>query len=350
MTVAFDGPVAVTGASGYVASHVVRELLARGATVHATVRNPTDKAKVAHLHKAAEGAPGTLKLFAADLLAEGSFAEALAGCVAVIHTASPFLITTIKDPQKDLVDPALLGTRNVLNTASKTPSVRRVVLTSSVVAMYDGPSDAAAKGRPLNDSDWNETSSLTNNPYGYSKTVAEREAWALAKAQSQWHLVVVNPGFVMGPSLTPRNDSASIDFLLGLINGKYSSGMWEFYTAWVDVRDVAIAHVEAALRADAEGRHPLVSANTGIWAAIELLRTDFASKLRLPGRRVPKWAAYLAAPVMGLSWGYVTKTVDIAFSFDGSRATQRLGLNYRPLRDTLRDHVEQLIRDGLFVP
>lgn len=350
MSAAFEGPVAVTGASGYVASHVVRELLQRGAVVHATVRDPSDTKKVAHLLKAAEGAPGTLKLFAADLLAAGSFAEAFAGCVVVIHTASPFVITGITDPQKTLVEPALAGTRNVLAACSASPTVRRVVLTSSVVAMYGDPADGASKGRPVNESDWNELSSLTDGPYAYSKTVAEREAWRLAGEQSQWRLVVVNPGFVMGPSLTSRNDSASIDFLLGLIGGKQATGIWEFHTAWVDVRDVAIGHVEAALRPDAEGRHALVGDNTGVWQVINGLAEDFPGKLKLPRLRVPKLMAYVAGPLLGFSWRYISRAVDVAFVVDNTRSKERLGLVYRPLRDTMREHVEQLLRDGLFVP
>ncbi|MDX2182391.1 MAG: GDP-mannose 4,6-dehydratase, partial [Gemmatimonadaceae bacterium] len=85
-----SAPIAVTGASGYVGSWVVRELLARGATVHATVRDPNRAHRVDHLHRAAEGLPGTLKLFAADLLDEGSFDAAFRECTVVVHTASPF--------------------------------------------------------------------------------------------------------------------------------------------------------------------------------------------------------------------------------------------------------------------
>lgn len=350
MPAGFEAPVAVTGATGYVAGHVVRELLARGAVVHATVRDPADTKKVAHLTALAEALPGTLKLFGADLLADGAFAEAFAGCGTVIHTASPFLIGSQADPQKALVDPALKGTRNVLAACSASPSVRRVVLTSSVVAMYADPADAAAKGRPVNEGDWNEGSTLHDGAYPYSKTVAEREAWKLAGEQSRWRLVVMNPGFVMGPSLTPRNDSASIDFLVSLVDGTRSTGIWEFHTPWVDVRDVATAHVEAAVRPDAEGRHALVSENTGLWQVIGMLAEDFPGKLRLPKRRVPKAMAYLVAPFLGFSFRYVTRTVDVPFAVDGTRSRERLGLAYRPLRDTMREHVEQLIRDGLHRP
>ena len=129
-------PVLVTGGNGYIASWLVRYLLEDGVDVHATVRNPSDDTKVGHLKRLAESSPGTLTLFAADLLDDGAFDEAMAGCELVFHTASPFVISGIKDPQKDLVDPAVHGTRNALESANRVSSVKRVVLTSSVAATF----------------------------------------------------------------------------------------------------------------------------------------------------------------------------------------------------------------------
>ena len=215
----FSGPVVVTGASGYVASWVVHELLSRGATVHGTVRDPNHPTKTAHLRALDDELPGTLKLFAADLLKPGSFAEALDGATTVIHTASPFH-SGDGDPQATLVQPALDGTANVLDQASQTPTVTRVVLTSSVLAVYGDATES--DGRPLTEDDWNSSSSVDHQPYAYSKTVAERKAWELAEAQSQWRLVVVNPAFVMGPSLSGRKDSTSMDFLLNNLKGTWN--------------------------------------------------------------------------------------------------------------------------------
>ncbi len=346
----FSGPVAVTGATGYVAAHVVRELLLRGATVHATAREPANEAKVGHLLQLAHELPGTLKLFAADLLDEGSFSPAIDGCEVVIHTASPFELSGTKNPQRDLIDPAIKGTRNVLHSCTSTKTVRRIVLTSSTYAIYGDPSDCVARGRPLTEADWNETCSLSHGAYAFSKTLAEREAWQLAAAQDQWRLVVINPGFVMGPSLTTRNDSASIDFLLGLIDGRRASGMWEFYAPWVDVRDVGYAHVEAALRPDAEGRHAIVGEIAGVWKVIDWIREDFGTRVRLPRMHVPKWLAYLGAPTAGFSWKYVSRNVNVPLQIDATRSRTRLGLKYRSLRDTIREHIEQMMRDGLYVP
>ncbi|MDP4588773.1 MAG: NAD-dependent epimerase/dehydratase family protein, partial [Flavobacteriales bacterium] len=126
-------PVLVTGATGYVAGWLIKELLENGITVHAAVRNPSDEKKVAHL-KALSAQTGTpIKFYKADLLQEGSYAEAMEGCELVYHTASPFT-SNYKDAQKELIDPAVKGTENVLNQANKVNSVKRVVLTSSCAA------------------------------------------------------------------------------------------------------------------------------------------------------------------------------------------------------------------------
>lgn len=81
-----------------------------------------------------DGAKDRLKLFKANLLEEGSFDAEIAGCEGVFHTASPFFLET-SNPQEDLIDPAVKGTLNVLRSCAKTPSVKRVILTSSEAAI-----------------------------------------------------------------------------------------------------------------------------------------------------------------------------------------------------------------------
>ncbi len=339
-----SAPIAVTGASGYVGSWVVRELLARGATVHATVRDPNRADRVDHLHRAAEGLPGTLKLFAADLLDEGSFDAAFRECTVVVHTASPFFLAS-KHPQRDLVDPALQGTRNVLESVNRTPTVERVVLTSSIAAVIGDNADAP-NGR-ADESMWNTTSSLTHNPYPYSKTVAEREAWTMHDAQSRWRLVVINPAFVLGPSLASRNDSTSIDFVVKLLDGTRKSGMPRNGTGFVDVREVAFAHAEAALRPDANGRHILCGECTDMATAARWMAELFPGR-PIPTRPLPDALVYIIGPlVVGWSWRYVRRNIGVPILFDNTRSRERLGVTYRPLRETLRDHGEQILRDGL---
>jgi len=194
----------ITGATGYVASWIVKKLLEEGFTVHAPVRDPENPDKLKYLNALADQAPGTMHYFKADLLEEGSYDEAMQGCDVVFHTASPFVMA-VNDPQKELIEPAQLGTRNVLESANRTPSVKRVVLTSSCAAIYGDNADLALTANGVfTEEDWNQTSSLAHQPYSYSKTVAEKEAWKNAKAQDCWDLVVINPSLVIGPGINPR--------------------------------------------------------------------------------------------------------------------------------------------------
>nr|POE74230.1 tetraketide alpha-pyrone reductase 1 [Quercus suber] len=125
--------VCVTGASGYIASWLVKLLLQRGYTVKATVRDPNNPKKTDHL-LALDGAKERLKLFKANLLEEGSFDSVVDDCVGVFHTASPVFLAA-SDPQAELIDPAVKGTLNVLKSCSKFSSIKRVIVTSSIAAI-----------------------------------------------------------------------------------------------------------------------------------------------------------------------------------------------------------------------
>jgi len=180
-------PVLVTGATGYVAGWIVKRLLDEGVIVHAAVRDPADYKKIKHLNDLALKTHGKIHFFKADLLDQGSYEEAMNGCEIVFHTASPFTLN-ISDPQKDLVDPAVLGTQNVLDAANKTTSVKRVVLTSSCAAIYGDTADKeSVPNGVFTEEHWNTTSSLDHQPYSFSKTAAEKAAWSIANTQSRWN-------------------------------------------------------------------------------------------------------------------------------------------------------------------
>lgn len=341
-----ERPVLVTGGSGYIASWVVKQLLEQGYKVNATVRNKSKIAKVDHLLKLQKQFPGKLELYEADLLKEGSFAEAMKDCALVIHMASPFKVN-VKDPQKELVDPALKGTRNILQTVNNTSTVKRVVLTSSVVAIYGDASDIEqTENGVFTEAYWNTTSSLKHQPYSYSKTLAEKEAWKFEGEQQRWDLVVINPSFVMGPSLSDRTDGESTDFMIQLLSGTFKSGAPYLAFGFVDVRDVAAAHILAGTKESASGRHITCARTKTMLDAATILRREFGDKYKLPSRQLPKFLMYLVGPFVGFSWKFVRNNVGIPMKFDNSYSKKDLGLVYRDLSETFKDQVEQLVKSG----
>ncbi|KAJ4826233.1 hypothetical protein Tsubulata_032290, partial [Turnera subulata] len=185
--------VCVTGASGYIASWLVKLLLQRGYTVKATVRDPNDQKKTEHL-RALDGAKERLLLFKANLLEDGAFDPVVDGCDGVFHTASPVSFS-VQNPQADLIEPALKGTLNVLKSCAKVPSIKRVVLTASMASV-------AFNGTPLTpdvvvDETWFSDPAYCEKTklwYMLSKTLAEEAAWKFTKANGI-DMVVINPGW-----------------------------------------------------------------------------------------------------------------------------------------------------------
>ncbi|XP_043691617.1 phenylacetaldehyde reductase-like [Telopea speciosissima] len=245
--------VCVTGASGYIASWLVKLLLAKGYTVKASVRDPNDPKKTEHL-LALDGAKERLHLFKANLLEEGSFDSLVDGCEGVFHTASPVYMT-VKDPQAELIDPALKGTLNVLGSCAKAPSVKRVVVTSSVAAvLYNG------KPRTPDvvvDETWFSDPAFCKEMkvwYQLSKTLAEEAAWKFANEKGM-DMITINPSVVLGPLLQPTLNF-SAELILNLINGAQSFPNVTF--GWVNVKDVANAHIQAFEIPSANGRYVFV--------------------------------------------------------------------------------------------
>jgi len=341
-------PALVTGATGYVAGWIVKYLLEAGVTVHATVRDPQDTAKLRFLNEIAENSPGELRFFKADLLEEGAFGPAMQGVGTVFHTASPFT-SDFTDAQKQLIDPALLGTRNVLVQATNEPSVKRVVVTSSCAAIYTDAADCAkAPGGVLTEAVWNSTASLAYQPYSYSKTVAEQEAWRIAKSQSAWDLVTINPCLVMGPAIGGKPTSESFAIMQRVGGGDFKSGAPRIAMGMVDVRDVAEAHIAAAYTPEASGRHITCGHSTDVLSAMMLLAPKYGADYPLPKRALPKWLVWLVAPMVGLERAFIAGNVNIAFKADNGKSKRDLGLSYRPLQETLEDMFEYMIGQGYF--
>lgn len=334
--------VLVTGGTGYLASWVVKELLADGYHVHATVRNFRDAPRLATLH-ALPGASERLTLFEANLLEDRSFDRAMRGCERVIHCASPFEISGIHDPQKQLVEPAVNGTRNVLGSVERTSSVRRVVLTSSVAAIYGDAQDLRVAGKKaFTEADWNTTSSLEHLPYSYSKTLAERAAQELSEKQTRWDLVIINPSFIFGPALDPKASGVSQTIMRRFADGTYKSGMADLWYGFVDARDVARAHILGAFSSTASGRYIVSGRSGSLLEVAAILRDAFGTRYPLPKRKAPKFILWLLPKMFDVTREYVTRNVGVPVDFDHRRSVEMLGVRYRPLETTVREHFEQV--------
>ena len=343
-----QAPILVTGATGYIASWVIAKLLEQGHLVHATVRDLAQKNRYEHLERFAESSTGKLQLFEADLLKEGSFDAAMQGCEIVLHMASPFLVTNYKDAVKDIIEPAILGTENVLNSVNKTESVKRVVVTSSIAATYGDAIDIQKTANQIfTEDDWNTTSSETHQPYPYSKVAAERKAWEMAEAQSRWSLVCINPALVFGPSLTASTQSGSVEVLQQFANGLTLLGVPPMWNGVVDVQDVAEAHIRAAFDDKAKGRYIICGETLSLLEMGKILRENFGWKFPFPRCELPKAAFKAFGPLAGFSKQFVELNMGYPIHFDASKSQNELGIQYSPVKDSLVNHFQQLLNDDI---
>ncbi len=339
--------ILVTGGTGYVGSWIVKKLLESGHIVRMTVRDKSRTSKYATLQQIADQTLGTLEIWEADLLVPGSFDASAKGSDAVIHVASPFMIK-VRDPQKELIDPALEGTRNVLAAATKSGTVRKVVLTSSVAAIHGDNADMAEQGLAMfNEASFNTTSSLNHSPYSYSKVLAEKEAWSIAESQSTWKLVVVNPSLVLGPPLMGDSASGSFSIMQDMLRGTYRFGAPDIRFGYVDVRDVADAHLLALEKGDAHGRYLLAERTSGIIEITHMIRAAFGDTYQMPKGLIPKWSMYVVGPFTGLKWSFIRRSVGHPLELDASKSRDHLGLRYTPLETTVREMVVAMEELGL---
>ncbi|KAJ4840307.1 hypothetical protein Tsubulata_022053 [Turnera subulata] len=333
--------VCVTGASGYIASWLVKLLLQRGYTVKASVRDPKkssvqlpqiqgankvlkkrdDPKKTEHL-RTLDGAQERLHLFKADLLEEGSFDSGVEGCECVFHTASPFY-HDVKDPQAELLDPAVKGTLNVLNSCAKHPSIKRVVLTSSIAAVaYNGKPrtpDVVVDETWFSDPDICKESKLW---YVLSKTLAEEAAWKFAK-EKNIDMVTINPAMVIGPLLQPTlNTSAAA--VLSVIKGAQTFPNATF--GWVNVKDVANAHIQAFEIPTANGRYCLVERVAHYSEIVKILHELY------PDFKLPEKSAD-------------DKPYVPAYQVSKEKA-KSLGIDFIPLDVSIKETVESLKEKG----
>ncbi|KAH7673981.1 Flavonol reductase/cinnamoyl-CoA reductase protein [Dioscorea alata] len=273
------GKVCVTGASGFVASWLVKRLLESGYHVIGTVRDPENTKKVSHLWQL-QGAKERLQLVKAELTIEGSFDSAVMGCEGVFHTACPVVQGPISDPKLEILDPAISGTLNVLGSCKKNTSLKRVVLTSSsstirVISNVD-------PNVHLDESSWSDVELCETLQFWYAlaKMQSEKAAWEFAK-ENKIDLVVVIPSFVIGPCL-PHDLCLTASDVLGLLNGEAERFSLYGRMGYVHIDDVARCHILVFEDTSAEGRY--------LCSSIVLDNHELAAQLseRYPQLPIPK--------------------------------------------------------------
>jgi dihydroflavonol-4-reductase len=262
----------------------------------------------------------------------------------VIHAASPYVLD-VQDAQRDLVDPAVKGTLAMLQAAAGSARVKRVVVTSSMAAVTDEPD-----GRVLTENDWNEKSSLTRNPYYFSKAEAERAAWRfMAEQNPGFDLAVINPFIVVGPALNAAINTSNQIFV-DLAKGVYPAVMaidWGF----VDVRDVAEAHVRALIAPEASGRYICAAGNRDMGQVVAALRSAGVAAGKLPrrdlsggfGTGLMKLASWFQPPGVG---SYLRTHLGRVPRFDNAKIRRELGFEFRDVDTTLAETARDLIRWG----
>lgn len=335
--------VAVTGANGFIGSHLVAQLLDAGFAVRAIVRDPDNATKTAHL-RAMDPGDGRLDFGRGDLLAPGSFDAAVQDCAAVVHTAAA-VVFSADDPQRDIVDPSVLGTRNLLGACARAPTVRRVVHTSSMVAAYGW---STPESQTRSEADWNTSSTLANDPYGVAKVEAEKAALAAVAAlpdDQRFRLVHLNPGMVWGPPLIKAHAKASPKLVRDMIS-RAQPGVPKLMLSVVDVRDVATAHLRALTHADPPPRCLIFAENAWMTDLMARIQSMWPA-LRMAPRPIPKPLVLVAAALdKTLSARQLWHLVGRRMQMDNTLSRTAYGMDYRPLDETLRATAAPMIEQG----
>ncbi|MFN3608204.1 MAG: SDR family oxidoreductase [Hyphomonas sp.] len=287
--------VLVTGATGFIAGHVIHQLLEAGHEVIGTARSNARAGPLNQTLSAYSGKPVSIEIRAADLSADAGWAEAVAGVDYVQHVASPIPLTVPRDAD-ELIIPARDGALRVLK-AAKAAGVKRVVMTSSMAACAYGWGDQ--RPNPITEEHWSQdTGEPDMTPYIRSKLIAEQAAWDYVNGEGKGlELTTINPALVLGPVMS-GDFSASVEILTQLMSGKLP-GTPKVGFVIVDVRDVAAAHLLAMTSPAAAGERFLVG-DRFVWFrdVADVLRREFPSHAsKVPSKDIPGWMVKLIARV-----------------------------------------------------
>ncbi|KAL1881394.1 hypothetical protein VTK73DRAFT_4154 [Phialemonium thermophilum] len=336
--------VLLTGGSGFIAAHILDQLLKKGHSIVTTVRSE-EKAK-----KIREAYPDKTQdqlaiVIVPDIAQPGAFDEAvkIPGLEVVLHTASPFHFKA-KDPKTELIDPAVNGTTGILKAIVKSaPSVRRVVITSSFAAIMD-EAHLSDPNVTYTEKSWNPVTidEIHRSPataYRASKTLAEKAAWEFVNNKAngaKFDLVTVNPPIVFGPVIHYLSSLESINTsnerLVQLAQGHWKNGAPPSPGAYlyVDVRDVAAAHIKGGLEIPEAGGHRLFT-TAGYYSNKEI--ADIVRK------NFPEYSDRLPAED---NHAGALPPKDQRYGFDNSETKKLLGIEWITLEKSITDTIKSL--------
>lgn len=326
-------------------AHILEQLLAKNHSVVTTVRSEAKASKIRDAYPS-QSASGSLTIaIVPDIAKPDAFDEVVKtpGLEVVLHTASPFHFK-FSDPKKELIDPAVIGTTAILRAVARSaPTVRRVVVTSSFAAILSEASfgDSATV---FTEASWNPVTigDIHNSPataYRASKTLAEKAAWDFvsdAANGAKFDLATINPPMVFGPVVhylaSLESINTSNERIVDLFNGKWKQGIPSTGQAliWVDVRDVAAAHIKAGLEIPEAGGKRLFTVSG--WFS----NSEIAVVAR---KNFPEDADKL--PTEETKGGELPPAQE-RFGFDNSKTSQLLGINWIGLEKSVVDAVKSL--------
>jgi len=337
-----SGTVLVTGASGYIGSHVVANLLSKGIKVRATVRDSSDPERVGHLESLPVSDGGDLEIVEMDLLDSESVQRAVADCQSVIHTAAVVVLKSER-AQEEIVDPSVVGTRNILDAIDASSTVRSLVHTSSTAAIRPSSWE---DGQTLTTDTWADDATIEENPYGLAKYSADKlvRDWH-SSTESPVRMVTINPCVVLGPPLSKRHLRGSPSFLMMLLRREIPFVI-PMHISIVDVRDVAEAHVRALTMGEDAGRYLVVSGQMW-WKEIARAIKIENPTLRVPTRQIPYSLSLIVSmfhPRVSLSWARMH--LGKRLFWDSSPAQRDLGMSWRKPRDSVLDTIPPILENG----
>ena len=328
--------ILVTGASGYVGTHLIAALLRGGGdgggdgapqSVRAQVRSAAKEEGLRTAVRRGGADEAGLEVVTADLMSDDGWKAAMAGVDEVYHVASPIPAAQPDDPD-ELIVPAREGTVRVLR-AARDAGARRIVLTSSFAAIGYTPKP----GAEFTEGDWTDPDMPGLAPYPRSKTIAERAAWDFMNSEGGGtELTVINPTFILGPPLTAETGS-SMYLIKAMFSGQMSIAPRHRFGI-VDVRDVADLHIRAMAAPSAAGQRFI-----GVSDHPPMTYLEFAGFLRERFGALAAKAPTEQAPGDGLP----------PMVIHNERAKEELGWRPRPVAATIADTVENLRERGALV-